>query len=272
LKALNAFKDELKGKALYNEFDSDQDLRRKAHRALSGVMSNALNVARGVVSAPKRAETITPDAMELLLEGSRDQFGSILSTRTFDGDSIRTNGREFVEERNVRSSAKWKAALEVLGDNNLAKQTDLNGEIFEVTHAGFSLAEEKEAEKPLQIEITPTGHGSEHTLVIRANRKIRLLHLAFMTSQEIAMSEQSINEEGDHFVIKIDQPALTKLFNTPRSDSNRYDLSGPMKLALTLSVSGLEHTVTVPAQLENNLNGNTAYREISRSPFCASIK
>jgi hypothetical protein len=270
--ALENFKRQLKDKALYNEFASDEDLRRKAHRALARVMDKSLTEAREPLASRAPDTVLSEDAVELLVEASRDKYGSILCTRTNSGDSMQANGKEFIDDRSVRLYARWKAALQELIDGGLLEQNDSDGETFELTNSGFTLASEKESQLPLNLEIVPHGNNSDHALAISSSKNIKLIRLEFMTSGDIAISEQDISLEGDHFLVKLDQVALTELFNIPRPDMNNYDMSGPIKLNVVLSASGVEHVVTVPARLGSNISGSTAYREISRSPFRATLK
>ena len=272
LKELNQFKASLKDRALYNEFSSDEDLRRRVQRALAQLINDSQEHSGLAAEQSHVIESLPADALELLLEASSDNYAGILCTRTHDGESVQTNGREFVEDRGVRLAARWKAALQVLENRGLVSRSDASGEVYELTHAGFQVADEEESKQPLKLEVTPSGLGADHSLAIVSTRRIRLLRLEFLTTQGIAVSEQMINEGGDHFLLKLDQAALTKLFNTPRSDWNPYDHSGPMKIILVISSAGKEYSTTIPAQLVNSLRGSTAYREVSRSSFRVTLQ
>ena len=48
---------------------------------------------------------LSPKEIELLWNATKDASGEILYTRTFDGESIRTNGRQFLENADVRTAS-----------------------------------------------------------------------------------------------------------------------------------------------------------------------
>jgi hypothetical protein len=54
---------------------------------------------------------------------------------------LTTNGRQFIESGNVRSVAKWKAALGELESAKLIKSESFKKQVFTVTDAGFITAD-----------------------------------------------------------------------------------------------------------------------------------
>lgn len=85
---------------------------------------------------------LSEDAIELLSEAARDPHGDILSLIGFAGSSIQTNGKAFGGTDNRRSAARWKQALMELYSQGLITDPTGRGEVFQLTHTGFELADE----------------------------------------------------------------------------------------------------------------------------------
>ncbi|HWE84130.1 MAG TPA: hypothetical protein VG267_04255, partial [Terracidiphilus sp.] len=62
-------------------------------------------------------------------------------SRTITGDLVMTNQRSFGELGNPRSAAKWKDALERLENHGLVRSMTHSGNVFEVTEAGYRMAD-----------------------------------------------------------------------------------------------------------------------------------
>ena len=88
---------------------------------------------------------LSDDAKELLMEAVEDSRGRILAISTLGGLSVSTNGRNFVEaggpQAEARSEARWKQAFRELVDQGLIEDPTGKGQIFEVTHRGFQVAD-----------------------------------------------------------------------------------------------------------------------------------
>ena len=85
---------------------------------------------------------LTQDARKLLVEAARDEAGIISMTRTFGGVVIQTNGSEFGHPDSRRSIARWEQAIQDLLDEGLLNPLGDSGEVFEVTHKGYRIADE----------------------------------------------------------------------------------------------------------------------------------
>ena len=99
---------------------------------------------------------LSEDAKSLLVEAANSATGYILRILLLRGWSIKANGKEFVEIGNRRSEVKWDQALKDLFDLGLVKDSEgdgedfevtYNGEGFEVTHKGYQVADVLEAGK-----------------------------------------------------------------------------------------------------------------------------
>ena len=84
---------------------------------------------------------ISDDASELLLHAARSEDALITAYRVMPGLVIRTSSRNFVELGDRRSEARWKHALEELEQNGLAEALSYKREVFQLTHAGFAMAD-----------------------------------------------------------------------------------------------------------------------------------
>ena len=84
---------------------------------------------------------ISDDAMELLLDAARNEDDTIMAYNVMTGLGIQTTNRVFVEPGDRRSEARWKHALEELEQNSLVEALGYKREIFQVTHAGFAMAD-----------------------------------------------------------------------------------------------------------------------------------
>ena len=84
---------------------------------------------------------LSEEAKALLIEAAKDKWGTILVIRTTAGVAIKTNGKGFGEMGNRRSEARWEQAVQDLLDQGLVEDRKGKGEVFEVTHKGFDIAD-----------------------------------------------------------------------------------------------------------------------------------
>ena len=92
-------------------------------------------------SNPVEALHLSEEAKELLVAAVKDKFGMTYIVRTMGGVSISSNGKEFAEMGNRRSEAKWEQAVLDLLNHGLVNDPKGKGEVFEVTHLGFQIAD-----------------------------------------------------------------------------------------------------------------------------------
>jgi hypothetical protein len=76
---------------------------------------------------------------------------------------------------------------------------------------------------------------------------------------------EDVSLHGEVFAILIAEESLLKVYNTPRSDANHYDLSGPMKIGITVKAGGRSHELVLPVRLQSVMIGNTAHRKVDGS-------
>ena len=84
---------------------------------------------------------LSENAKELLVEATADKHGMIVRTRTMGGASIHTNRKSFGEMGNRRSEARWEQSLRELLNQGFIEDPKGQGNVFEVTHKGFGIAD-----------------------------------------------------------------------------------------------------------------------------------
>jgi hypothetical protein len=149
--ALRQFKEELRERGLYEQFESPEDFRGKLTRQLAqtvnhyfGSKKNALNGegSNSKVSAARpTVPALTDHAKRLLLAASTDPRGTILKLRSTSGLTIQTNGENLVEDQQPRSTARWQAALNELRESRLVQDRGHKGEVLGVTDEGYRVAD-----------------------------------------------------------------------------------------------------------------------------------
>ena len=105
------------------------------------VGSSQASVDSAQESASTSEHGLSDNAVQLLVEASKDSNGIIRHVRTFGGLYIETNNIEFVEPRNPRSEAAWRAALVELENLELVEDRGGQGELFRITQRGFEIAD-----------------------------------------------------------------------------------------------------------------------------------
>ena len=84
---------------------------------------------------------LSEDACELLVEAARDKSGTILKIKGMRGLSISARSKSFGEMGNARSEARWEQAIQDLLAQELVVDPSGKGQVFEVTHKGFEIAD-----------------------------------------------------------------------------------------------------------------------------------
>lgn len=147
--ALRDFRKRCEGHGLVGSYDTLSAFKDQFSRHL------ALTVARDLASpSEQRAQqgqahipirrgpsVVLPEcARELLEEAAKDTTGFVLRIETMAGLEIQTNGRNFTQQGDPRSEARWDAALKELCIKRLVEDLG-KGEVFRVTHLGYQAAD-----------------------------------------------------------------------------------------------------------------------------------
>ena len=85
---------------------------------------------------------LSEDAKELLIEATKDRYGLILVARMNVGKIIQTHRKQFGEQGDRRSEARWEQAISDLWQLELIQDASGSGQSYEVTDKGFQIADE----------------------------------------------------------------------------------------------------------------------------------
>lgn len=98
-------------------------------------------VAPDFVLGPLPSAEISADAVRLLSAAVASD-GSILCGKTQGGQIFEINGQALNKQGDKRESARWQSALKELTAAGFVSQTDVHGEVFDVTHEGYKKSDE----------------------------------------------------------------------------------------------------------------------------------
>ena len=161
--ALKEFKDWCQSNGLIENYDSTDDFRQKFYRQLSQTVIRKFTHVDSEINENRRSnsdkfekediddklyreekeisEQLTDNQKKLLVEASNDPSGTVMKLHTMGGVRILTNRQDFVEPRNPRSRAEWEEAVSHLCILGLLEERGFKGEVFEITHLGFKVAD-----------------------------------------------------------------------------------------------------------------------------------
>jgi len=88
------------------------------------------------------AAALGDDAKALLLGAAEDHEGVVMRFRTATGLHIKAGDKDFVQNREPRTEARWQGALNELVGCNLLLDRNGNGDVFGMTNLGYSVADE----------------------------------------------------------------------------------------------------------------------------------
>jgi hypothetical protein len=148
LSQLKIFKESCKKRGLFESYDSLGDFKNKLYRHLQlkvneheifwATEKTSSNLAFPVALAEPALST---EAKILLKEACNDFNAQIIHIRFIDGTSIQTNGKNFTLTDNRREIAKWEQALIELYNGGYLIKRDANGEVYEVSNSGYTIAD-----------------------------------------------------------------------------------------------------------------------------------
>ncbi len=148
IKDIKKFKKSCQKRGLYEEYDNHSDFKEKFYRHLQLKLNEhplfkAIEpIETGeVVESRTKLPSLTKEARTLLKETSLDPSGTILKLKMMGGNSIQTNGKNFIPSNNRRDEALWEAALEELVWNQLISGAGNKGEVFKLTNLGYQVAD-----------------------------------------------------------------------------------------------------------------------------------
>lgn len=149
-RALKAFEKEKMGQGLIERYDSKTEFREKLVRQLAQTIIRQFGKSDNLeesdllalaVGPPRPLIEISIAGSELLLEAAKDKNGTIMRLQTLGGSHVQTNRRDFVQEKDSRSIAKWRGAVDELERLGLVEDRGGKGEVFFITDAGYQAAD-----------------------------------------------------------------------------------------------------------------------------------
>jgi hypothetical protein len=146
--ALKKFRQWCQDKGLVWTFDSPDDFRLKFDRQLrialqqNKYLESLLTHAESVEEEQEepRSLQLSDDERELLLEATLDNNAEILHGKFTDAEFFQTNRKTFGQS-DARERARWKYAMEQLEERGLVRPLNAKRHVYEVTHAGFEIAD-----------------------------------------------------------------------------------------------------------------------------------
>ena len=146
--ALMGFKESLGLRGLYHKYESLSEFRITFARHLAKRIIDFQDESPTAPDPPNPVVLVTPAvpqlsdrARELLLEAANAHDGSILSLQAMAGRIIQANGKQFGRNRDARSQAEWKSALDELEGQQLVEARGSKREIFSLTTAGYAVVD-----------------------------------------------------------------------------------------------------------------------------------
>lgn len=148
-KALTEFKAECMSKGLIEHFENLKDFKHQLYKQLSLTLAGNEYLQKlinengntGLSIAEKVSEpAISDDALYVLRVACETGDGSILMLNVLAGTIIQV-GSQVINAESARELARWKSAIKELQFNGLIIAQGYKGEVFEVTHKGWSLFE-----------------------------------------------------------------------------------------------------------------------------------
>jgi len=151
-KSLKKFEKYCKSIGIIEHFDDTETFEKKFRRHLSQIINNHEYFNQfiesnnnffedvdnnGILVIPKLSET----AIAIIRETYNDHNGQLMFLEYMDGFQVKANNKILNEDTSARTKATWKSAVKELLDNEILSPVGYKGEIFELTHTGFKIAE-----------------------------------------------------------------------------------------------------------------------------------
>jgi uncharacterized protein (TIGR02391 family) len=134
--------------------------------------------------------------------------------------------------------------------------------IAEATPSGVANTSVAVSKLNLVVSLSTEGTPPSQVLRLAANKLITVSQVEYMSSTEACIAAEGVSMHGLTVDVPVNDNLLLKLWNTPRSDRNTFDGSGPAKIAVTISDGGKTHHYILPVQLEAILIGSTMHRKL----------
>jgi hypothetical protein len=141
VKNLGKFRESLQPEGLYWQFNDEIHFRELFSRQLGQTIIKYIaekpSMPTSAAESPKPSLDISEDARELILQASQSDDGNIFFMRNYGGPSITTNGRNFIDDLNPPTVARWEAVMQELESKRLIQSRGPKRQVFSVTHQGY---------------------------------------------------------------------------------------------------------------------------------------
>ena len=117
----------------------DEQLKEKLKREIDALRRERERMSVGL-NEDENDVRVSAQEREILKAAAQDKSGSIMRMSYIGGRTIQAGGRTFGEESS-RNFAKYDSALSDLASKGLVSAVGHKGEMFELTHAGWQLAD-----------------------------------------------------------------------------------------------------------------------------------
>lgn len=146
---LKKFEEKCRSNGLIETYDSLSEFNDKLRRQLSILISQNeyfqtdLTIIGNIEPESNDIPqfNLTDESKSLLSEAAESSQGNIIKLNVSHGLIIQANNKQFVTNGDPKSRAKWEYALKDLVNNGLVEEKGYKGEIFEVTHIGYQVAQ-----------------------------------------------------------------------------------------------------------------------------------
>jgi hypothetical protein len=129
---------EANGTAKVEPSEGHERIRSSAEHTRTVALAN---YRAGILASPfHTGGDLSAKEIELLWNAAKEP-GDILHNVTLDGESIRVNGRQFLEGADARSGAEWTAAFRSLEKRDFIEPLSHGSDFFRVTGEGYQAAD-----------------------------------------------------------------------------------------------------------------------------------
>jgi len=141
--AVKQFKNCVKDKGLYREFESVPDFARAFRQQLDITMNGLIPSVEGQqeFAADTKEVTLSPEAFTLLIAASLESRGTITNSRSSSGHQIAANRVCYSQGNDGRSESRWEDAIELLETCFYIEDLGHKREVFKLKAVGFEAAD-----------------------------------------------------------------------------------------------------------------------------------
>ena len=260
--SLQQFREECQSTGLYATFVSIQQFRTDFSHHLNLELNQLRDRWLEGPEQPTQSGTtnLNPDTLRLIEAAAGSDDGIVISQETMGGDGLRAGDQEFMDGT-TRSAAKWRGIVGDLVKRGILE--NLSKGVYRLSAAGYEIADKaqalEKASQPSEITLSITGSPDGQYLNITSSRILNLIQLDFLTSAEACVSTQIISDNGTEIEAKLPHDKVVTLYNSPRPDAERYDLSGPAKIRLLFRVHDRQQEIVLPVLLKPQFVNNTQW-------------